>query len=265
MIEVLSNEVTSEMLALLVDEVPVQIRRTAVLTSQLPGKILTDNPHAPSWMAIWEAGDGTVYWNGVVVPETVTAVARALQQEGEVLFPFWTADNPIVACLPLQPDFKGAALDFMARDPNVDLDAIINALPAGLSIQPANLALFEQTHWYADNIRLLGSAENYLATTRAFYLLRGDEILSEASAGPLVDGVRELGILTQEAHRGLGYATLTAAYLVREMEKEGERPFWNCSSTNHPSAAVARKLGFHNEKLFNFAWYKPLNQGDSPD
>lgn len=265
MIEVFPNEVAPEMMALLVDGVPVQIRRTAVLNNQLPGKILTDNPHAPSWMAIWEAGDGTVYWSGVVASETVTAVARTLQQEGEVLFPFWVEDDPIVACLPPQPDVKGAAIDFLAHDSNVDLNKIINELPAGLSVQPANLALFERTYWYADNVRLAGSAENYLATSRAFYLLRGDEILSEASTGPLIDGVRELGILTHEAHRGLGYATLTAAYLVREMVKMDERPFWNCGANNHASAAIARKLGLHDDKLFHFAWYKPLKEKIATD
>jgi hypothetical protein len=258
--QISAGEVTAELLALLEDDVPVAIRRTAVLTGQLPGKILTDDPHQPSWVAIWEAGDGTVYWGGAISAETVQVVVEWLRQAGEVLIPFWTKADPIVACLPPGPDFEGSAMDFMARDTAVDLDQILARLPQNLEIRPADRALFERTYWYADNVRLAGSAEAYLAAARAFYLLCGEEILCEASTGPLIDGVRELGILTHEPYRGQGYATLTCACLIREMEKVGERPFWNCSTQNLASAAVARKLGFVDEKVFEFVWYEGTNE-----
>jgi predicted GNAT family acetyltransferase len=122
--------------------------------------------------------------------------------------------------------------------------------------------LFERSFWYEDNMRLAGSPEAYLATTRAFYLMQGEEMLCEASTGPLIDGVREMGVITHEAHRGLGYATLTCAKLVQACESAGERPFWNCSTRNLASAAVARKLGFVNEKVFEFAWYEGPKAGE---
>jgi GNAT superfamily N-acetyltransferase len=254
--EIAIDGVTPAMLALLADDVPVVVRRTAVLTGKLPGKILTDNPQRPSWVVIWEAGDGTVYWGGTLTAETLAAVVTRLRREGEVLIPFWARSDPIVAMLPPAPDFEGAAMDFMARDRTVDLDPILAQLPEGLAIRPADLALFERTFWRDDNVRLAGSAEAYLATARAFYLLQGEEILCEAATGPLIEGVRELGVLTYESYRGRGYATLTCAYLIRELEKVGDRPFWNCSTTNLASAAVARKLGFVNERVFEFVWFE---------
>jgi GNAT superfamily N-acetyltransferase len=260
--QISAGAVTPALLALLEDDVPVAIRRTAVLTGQLPGKILTDNPLNPTWAAIWEAGDGTVYWGGLLAGETVQTVVAVLRQCGEVLIPFWTRDEPIVPHLPPQPDFEGAAVDFLERDNSVEMDHFLAQLPPGLEIRPADLGLFERTFWYKDNMRLAGSAEAYLAAARAFYLLRGDELLCEASAGPLVDGVRELGVLTHEPHRGLGYATLTCAYLVRECERMGERPFWNCSTQNLASIAVAQKLGFVDKKVFGLVWYKGLETGE---
>ena len=248
------------MLALLADDVPVVMRRTAVLTDKLPGKILTDDPRQPSWVIIWEAGDGTVYWCGAISAEIVQVVVDRLRQEGEVLIPFWSKADPIVLHLPSDPDFEGSAMDFIVRDTTVDLDQILARLPQNLELRPADLALIERTYWYADNVRLAGSAEAYLATARAFYLLRGEEILCEASTGPLIDGVRELGILTHEPFRGRGYATLTCACLIREMEKVGERPFWNCSTQNLASITMARKLGFVNEKVFEFVWYRPIGE-----
>ena len=89
-----------------------------------------------------------------------------------------------------------------------------------------------------------------------------EEVISEAAAGPLVNGVREVGIVTDKAHRGLGYATMTCAKLIREMERVGERPFWNCNAQNLASVAVARKLGFVDEKVFEFVWYRGLEAED---
>jgi GNAT superfamily N-acetyltransferase len=260
--EISMGKATEAILALLRNDVPVAVRRTAVLTGKLPGTILTDDPRQPSWVVIWEAGDGTVYWCGAISPEIVQVVVDRLRQEGEVLIPFWSKADPIVPHLPSDPDFEGSAMDFIVRDTTVDLDQILARLPENLELRPADLALFERTYWYADNVRLAGSAEAYLATARAFYLLRGEEILCEASTGPLIDGLRELGILTHEPYRGRGYATLTCACLVREMERTGERPFWNCSTQNLASIAVARKLGFVNEKMFEFVWYKEKRIGD---
>jgi len=144
----------------------------------------------------------------------------------------------------------------------VDLNQYVNHLPAGIEIVPADLTLFRRTYWYEDNIRLSGSEEAYLTNARAYYLLKGDEICCEASAGPLVDGVRELGVRTYEQVRGRGYATMSCAFLIREMEKAGERPFWNCSARNLASAAVARKLGLGGERRFEFAWYQMFATGD---
>ena len=172
--EIAIDAVTLAMLALLADEVPVAVRRTAVLTGKFPGKILTDDAASPSWVAIWEAGDGTLFWGGVVATEMVHAVVEELRQEGEILIPFWSRADPIVPHLPPNPNFEGTAIDFIERDTAVNLESIIAPLPQGLAIKAADLPLFERTVWYADNIRLFGTAEAYLARGAGFLFGEGD-------------------------------------------------------------------------------------------
>jgi RimJ/RimL family protein N-acetyltransferase len=86
-------------------------------------------------------------------------------------------------------------------------------------------------------------------------LLRGEEILCEASTGPAVNGLIELGVITHEPHQGQGYATLTCAHLAHQCEQRGYQTYWNCAKQNVASAAVARKLGYRIEREYKLlAW-----------
>jgi RimJ/RimL family protein N-acetyltransferase len=85
--------------------------------------------------------------------------------------------------------------------------------------------------------------------------MRGDELLSEAPVGPPALGLYEPGVITQEAHRGKGYATIVTAYTLHEIESSGGRSYWNCAKQNLPSAALARKFGYRIEKEYRcMAW-----------
>ena len=96
------------------------------------------------------------------------------------------------------------------------------------------------------------SSQGYLG----YCLMQGDKVLSEATAGPPDMGLREPGVLTQEDHRGKGYATLTVAHLIHEIESLGERSYWNCSKENVASAAVGRKLGYRVEKEYRWLYWE---------
>lgn len=90
-----------------------------------------------------------------------------------------------------------------------------------------------------------------------YCLMREDIILCEAFAGPLVDGLIEIGVGTHESHRRRGYATLTCAHLIRACEEKGYRTFWNTNKQNLASKALARKLGYRTEQEFRvLAWSK---------
>jgi predicted GNAT family acetyltransferase len=107
-----------------------------------------------------------------------------------------------------------------------------------------------RTEWGPNDVRFVGGIEAWEKTCLGYCLMRGDEIVCEATAGPPSLGVHELGVLTQAAQRGKGYATLTVAYLIQELESLGRRTYWNCAKQNGASAAVARKLGYRVEKEY---------------
>jgi RimJ/RimL family protein N-acetyltransferase len=87
--------------------------------------------------------------------------------------------------------------------------------------------------------------------------MRGEEMLSEATVGPPAIGLYEPGIFTQAAQRGKGYATITIAYLIQEIESRGGNTYWNCAKQNVASAALARKLGYRIKKEYRcMEWNK---------
>jgi GNAT superfamily N-acetyltransferase len=54
----------------------------------------------------------------------------------------------------------------------------------------------------------------------------------------------DLAVFTQPHHRGKGYATAAAAYLISHIRSTGRLACWLSDESNTPSLNVARKLGF---------------------
>lgn len=251
------RQVTPALEALFEPAAPAALRCFAVLAGVERGVILADNPAAPRWGAAWEAGDGTLYLGGKPDAATAHSIIAQLRREGDVLFGCWE-DDPAQRLLPPAPDYDGRVLEFLDRPAgDAGLARYLQGVPPGYHIVPADEALLAQAQWGEDTVRRHGSARAFLAKGRAFFLLHGNEVVSEAYAGPLVRGVRELGAITAEAYRGRGFATLTVAHLVHACEQAGERTYWNCAASNLASAAVARKLGYRTERVYRLlAWFR---------
>jgi RimJ/RimL family protein N-acetyltransferase len=130
-------------------------------------------------------------------------------------------------------------------------------MPEGCEIRRLDRDLIMLTEWGPDDVKSAGGIEAWEKTCFGYCLMRGDEILCEATVGPPAIGLREPGMITQERHRGKGYATITTAHLIQEIEASGERTYWNCAKQNAASAALARKLGYRIEKEYRcMAWNK---------
>ena len=54
----------------------------------------------------------------------------------------------------------------------------------------------------------------------------------------------EVGVFTQEGHRGQGLATAAAALVCAQVQSESQQPVWSAGAHNTPSLRVAEKLGF---------------------
>lgn len=257
MAQIPSSRVTPALRSLFRTDEP-QARRCFAVLDGVPGmgKILTDDPDHPTRGAVWEVCDGATFLGGRLEPSIVTAIWAELRQEGDVLVGLWPGDRR-QDLLPPNPDYDGRTLEFYDRPVGRGLDEYLHQVPEGCAIRRLNRDLVLLTEWGPDDVRLAGGMEAWERTYLGYCVMRGDEILSEATAGPPAIGLREPGVFTQPEHRGRGYATLAAAHLIHEIEAAGERTYWNCAKQNAASAAVARKLGYRIEKEYRcMAWFK---------
>ena len=257
MINITSSQISPQLASLFDPHAPASLRCFSVLTGFDTGKILTDDPDSASWGAVWEPGDGGLYLAGALDAATIVHIVATLRYDGDVVIQFWD-DDPIVNLLPPEPEYVGSALEFLDRPTSTaDLEAIVHQLPASYTLHRMNRELLQRSLWYEDTIRRHVSAEAFLARSLAVCLMHGNTMLCEASTGVSINGVRELGVITQEQYRGRGLATITCAYLIQLCAQAGDSTYWNCSATNVASAAVARKLGYQSEREYRLlAWFK---------
>jgi RimJ/RimL family protein N-acetyltransferase len=221
-----------------------------------PGSILTDDPGDPTWGIVWEGCDGATFIGGEIDVATLSEAFARLRRTGEVLVGLWL-DDPRQCLLPPDPYYDGRTLEFYDRSTEVELDKYIRQVPSGFVLCRLDRDTILHTEWGPGDVQLAGSVGAWEQTHIGYGLMRGDEIVSEATVGPPALGLREPGVFTQPEHRGKGYATLTAARLIQEVEASGDRTYWNCAKQNLASAAVARKLGYRIEKEYRcLAWHK---------
>jgi RimJ/RimL family protein N-acetyltransferase len=258
MIQITVDEVTPRLRALFRTDEPQARRCFAVLDgTEHAGKIITDNPADPRWAVVWEAYDGGIYLGGRLDAATLAQVFADLRKVGDVLVGLWL-DDPRLNLLPPGPDYDGRTLEFYNRPIGEGLDKYLNQVPEGCEIRWLDRDLIMRTEWGPDDVRFAGGIEAWEKTCFGYCLMCSDEILCEATVGSPALGLREPGVFTQEIHRGKGYATITAARLIKEVEALGAQTYWNCAKQNLASTAVARKLGYRIEKEYRCTVWSKL-------
>jgi RimJ/RimL family protein N-acetyltransferase len=257
MIQITPDRVTSSIRSLFRTSEPQARRCFAVLDGVAPaGKIIVDHPVEPTWAVVQEVCDNSLYLGGKMDPSAFAAVFAALRQEGDVLVGMWP-DDPRIALLPPDPDYDGLTLEFYDRPIGEGLDPYLRQMPADCTIRRLDRDLIMRTEWGPGDVTFAGGIDIWEKTCMGYCLMRGDEILSEATVGAPAIGLYEPGVFTQEAHRGRGYGTIVVARLIQEIEAMGGQSYWNCAKQNLASAAIARKLGYRVEKEYRcMAWGK---------
>ncbi len=257
MIQINPNDVTPALRSLFRTDEPQARRCFAVLDGIThAGKIITDDPANPTWGVVWEAGDGTTHLGGRLDSAMLAEVFVNLRKENDVLVGLWL-DDPRQALLPPDPYYDGRTLEFYDRPIGSGLDKYLHKIPEGCEIRRLDRSLIMRTEWGPADVEFAGGIDAWEKTCFGYCLMRDNEILSEATVGLPAIGLREPGVFTQEEHRGKGYATITVAHLIKEIETLGDQTYWNCAKQNVASAAVARKLGYRIEKEYRcMAWHK---------
>jgi GNAT superfamily N-acetyltransferase len=222
-----------------------QLKRChAVLDGVAPdGKIYADDREKPSWAAVQEYYDHTLYFAGETSQAIITEVIAAVRKQNDVIIGMWL-DDLRLTLLPTGSYYDGFAIEFYDRPIGKDLESLLADIPTGCEIKKLDRNLIMNTEWGPGDVEAAGSIENWEQGHLGYCLIRNGEIVSEASAGPPSRGMYEPGVFTKEAHRGNGYGTLVSAKLIQEIESKGGVTYWNCAAQNQPSVGVAKKLGY---------------------
>ena len=257
MLPVSPRQVTPKLKALFKADDPASLRCFAVLDGRAAGWLWTDDLAHPTWCIVQEVGFRSVYLGGLHDAHTLGCIVAQLRRAGEVLIGLPSGDERL-HMLPPNPDYVGTTLEFTDRPVGEGLDAWLRQLPAGCQLRRVDRELLERCQERDLLIRIFGSAGKALENGFGLCLMRDDQLLSEAHAGPSALGMIEIGVMTPERHRYRGYATLTCAHLVRACEESGYQTYWNCARQNRASVAIARKLGYRTMKEYELrAWFEP--------
>lgn len=257
MISIEPSQVTPALKSLFDPGMPSGIRCFAVLEGGNNGKILTDNPERPRWGYVWEADDGTLYRGGAQEAKILAEVIDTLRQEGVVALGYRDGD-PAVDLFPPDPNAGAACIEFDRPNGSSDLSLYWDRLPDGYEIRRIDRTLFQQCPTYEAHVVRYGGTDNFLEKALGVCIMRGDEVVCESYADIDIMGVREIGIFTQKAHRRQGLATVACASLIKLCEESGSQTYWDCARLNLASVAVARKLGFRNERAYKLLAWFPL-------
>jgi hypothetical protein len=235
---------------------PTQRRCFAVLDGTAQGRILTDDPNSPGWVAVHEhSDDGMLFLAGGLSGDLVVEVIRVLRREHAVTIGVPPGD-PRRGLLPA-PDAVGEKRDFEDRDPAVELADFV-APPAGLRLARIDRELLPGCAWAPWTCADLETA---IAHGLGYCLLDGALVVAEAFAGPPVGGVLEMAVITHAGYRRRGLAAVVCAQTIRECERCGAETWWSAAGDNLASAGLARKLGYRTERRYEvWTWFQSARE-----
>ena len=256
LIEISPTQVAPPFKALFQPRDPAGLRCLAVLAGIRSGKILVDDPQNPKWLVVYENTFGTIYPGGEIGTALLFEIITRLRSEKMVLLGLWS-DDPRWELIPSEYDYEGRVLDFYDRARDGRLKKFINQMPEGCELRPVSADLIERSINRDAHFSGYPNHEAASSDLTGFFLMKADEILCEALAGPMVLGTREMGVDTPESYRQRGYATITCAKLIDTCEQQGLQTYWNCNKTNTASMKLARNLGYQTQKEYKLvAWYQ---------
>jgi len=260
MIQITPNQVTPALTSMFHLDMPTGIRALAVLAGGNNGRILTDNAANPTWCFVQEADDGVLYRGGDYSAKVLFEAVNLLRQDGVVALSFHDGDIDAFR-FPPDPSAGATCLEFYRPLGNSDLSPFLHNLPDGYSVHRMDKSLWGHSPRLEENLNRYSSVENFLEKGIAVCILHGGSVVAEAYADMNILGFREIGIRTQEQYRKQGFATIACAHLIQLCEEEGSGTYWDCVKSNAGSVALARKLGFQNERTYRIlAWFETSQQ-----
>ncbi len=257
MLEIGPQEVSLAIRDLFSLDVPTGIRCFAVLGGGNAGRIFVDDPDHPSIGYVWERDDGTLYQGGVKDRLALHQMVEQLRQDSIVALDFRDGD-PDVEIFPPCPNAGAECIELDRPAGGSDLAPFLK-LPPGFTAHRMDRQRLEKSPRLDETLFRYGSLDTYLATGLDLCILEGEQSVGEAGADMEINGVREVGVVTEHAYRGgKGFGTLLVAHLLKWTDELGVSTYWDCVKLNIGSLKIARKLGFRNERSYKIlAWFPP--------
>ena len=216
---------------------------------------LADSVTNPHWCVLRSSWYGCTFIGGEIDPDVLGLAIQQLCKAGGILL---NLADPHAANFPLGATDIEQRIAFYDRpldDPSVD--RLIASVPPKLNVHRVGQETFNCCAWRDQLLSIYGTVSDYLERSIGFLLVDGKHILSEAHAFFWGDTRVEIGVITADDYRGLGYASIVSAHLVRACEERGYSTYWGCNADNLASIAVAHKLGYRIEKHYSNACYPP--------
>jgi GNAT superfamily N-acetyltransferase len=249
---------------LLPEALPTRARALAVLDGVLAGRVWTDAADSPSWAVVIETADGTVFAGGEVTAESLRRVmAEASTRSGDLIFGLTGPDDPVRSLLPAEPPYAGRAIDFTDRVPPAgERDLMRRAISDGLRLVPLDATVLPRTVWAEDTLHAFGSLDAWTELGLGWCLVReGGRVVAQGMAGPRTRGSMEMGVWVHESYRRRGFGTLVSLHTAVACEAAGARVWWNTNVDNRASSAIARRIGFTRERVYDLVAYRSPNAG----
>jgi len=151
-------------------------------------------------------------------------------------------------------EFRGNKIDSMT-------------IPSGFELRKLDREMIAKTNKFKLdlNSRFWSSIEDVEQNGLGVCLSKDNELVSICYAAAISDGLAEVDVVTDEAYRGHGLATLVSQQFINECLLRGITPTWDCFDYNTNSMRLAERLGF--SELVRYPFYSfniplTLDHGD---
>ncbi|MGM0836331.1 MAG: GNAT family N-acetyltransferase [Bacillota bacterium] len=108
----------------------------------------------------------------------------------------------------------------------------------------------------AEILKFWHSTDQFLESGLGVAAYYKDKVIGACLSVYQHNGIKEIGINTYDtAHRGKGIASAMADLFIEECLKRGDTPNWTTELFRKNSIAIARKLGFVNERNYHSYYF----------
>jgi RimJ/RimL family protein N-acetyltransferase len=124
-------------------------------------------------------------------------------------------------------------------------------------------ALEEDIQWISDT---LDGPARFAQSGTAFGGFVDGRLISVAVPFYVGERFEELGVVTAQAHRGVGWSTACSAAVIADIQSRDRTPCWSTTPDNTASMRVASKLGFRQTREeMHFMVGEPTDGALPPD